>query len=97
MTSSLRTAALALLLECDADRKASGARGLDLDAPIDEAAVLTEPPGIPGRPLRPALVAHTQSKQRSVRTLEGRAALIHAIAHIELNAIELAIDDRISP
>ena len=92
MTHSLRLDALALLLECDADRKASGARGLELDAPIDEAAVLAEPRGIPGRPLRPALVAHTQLKQRSIRTLEGRAALIHAIAHIELNAIDLALD-----
>lgn len=92
MTFSLRTAALALLLECDADCKASGARGLDLGATVDEAVVLVEPSGIPGRPLRPVLVAHTRLKQRSVRTLEGRAALIHAIAHIELNAIDLALD-----
>jgi len=31
-------------------------------------------------------------KQRSVRTAEGRAGLLHAIAHIELNAIDLALD-----
>ena len=35
---------------------------------------------------------HTKVKQRSVNTVEGRAALIHAIAHIELNAIDLALD-----
>ncbi len=38
------------------------------------------------------LVPHTKAKQRSVNTVEGRAALIHAIAHIELNAIDLALD-----
>jgi uncharacterized ferritin-like protein (DUF455 family) len=30
--------------------------------------------------------------QRPVHTLEGRAALLHAIAHIEFNAIDLALD-----
>ncbi|MEP7057745.1 MAG: ferritin-like domain-containing protein, partial [Caldimonas sp.] len=89
---SLRAQALSLLLERDPDRKASGTRDLDLAAPIDAAARFAEPPGIPGRPPRPALIEHTQLKQRSVRTVEGRAALIHAIAHIELNAIDLALD-----
>jgi uncharacterized ferritin-like protein (DUF455 family) len=54
--------------------------------------VLDEPPGIPGRPSRPELVAHTALKARSVGSLEGRMALIHALAHIELNAIDLALD-----
>lgn len=92
MTPSLRTQALALLLERDADRKADGTRSLDLGGPIDMDAVLAEAPGIPGRPPRPELVAHAQMKQRSVRSPEGRAALVHAIAHIELNAIDLALD-----
>jgi uncharacterized ferritin-like protein (DUF455 family) len=92
MTRTLRTSALALLLECDADRKAAGALALDAGLPSDGATALSEPPGIPGRPARPALVAHQRIKQRSVHTPEGRAALIHAIAHIELNAIDLALD-----
>ena len=93
MSPSLRTQALSLLLERDADRKASGVRGFaQLDGLIDENALLPEPPGIPGRPARPLLIAHTQLKQRSVGTLEGRARLLHAIAHIELNAIDLALD-----
>ena len=92
MPHSLRTQALSLLLERDADRKASRAQALELDGPIDELASLAEPLGIPGRPALPALIAHTQLKQRSVRTLEGRAGLLHAIAHIELNAIDLALD-----
>ncbi|MDQ6679741.1 MAG: ferritin-like domain-containing protein [Pseudomonadota bacterium] len=92
MTASLRTRALALLLERDADRKASGTQHLARGGPIDAAAVLPEPPGIPGRPDRPLQLPHTQLKQRSVRTPEGRAALLHAITHIELNAIDLALD-----
>ncbi|MEO7336597.1 MAG: ferritin-like domain-containing protein [Caldimonas sp.] len=92
MSRSLRVQALDLLLVCDADRKAASTRALDLDEVVDEAAVIVEPPGIPGRPPRPALVEHTQVKQRSTHTREGRAALVHAIAHIELNAIDLALD-----
>jgi uncharacterized ferritin-like protein (DUF455 family) len=38
------------------------------------------------------LIAHTQVPRRSVHTLEGRAALVHAICHIEFNAINLALD-----
>ena len=56
------------------------------------AETIDAPPGIPGRPPRPALVPHTQLKARSVHTREGRAALLHALAHIELNAIDLALD-----
>jgi uncharacterized ferritin-like protein (DUF455 family) len=92
MATSLRTEALALLLERDADTKADGARRLASDGPLDADAVLVAPPGIPGRPERPLVVEHTQVRQRSVRTPEGRAALLHAIAHIELNAIDLALD-----
>lgn len=46
----------------------------------------------PGRPERPALVSPKDVPRRSVATREGHAALIHAIAHIEFNAINLAID-----
>jgi uncharacterized ferritin-like protein (DUF455 family) len=37
-------------------------------------------------------VAPAQVRQRSVRTEAGRAALLHALAHIEFNAINLALD-----
>lgn len=47
---------------------------------------------IPGRPKKPELVAPLSLPKRSMRTLEGRAALIHALAHIEFNAINLALD-----
>jgi len=38
------------------------------------------------------LVSPLEVKKRSMRTVEGRAALIHALAHIEFNAINLALD-----
>ncbi len=47
---------------------------------------------IPGRPARPELVSPLQVKKRSMRTVEGRAVLIHALVHIEFNAINLALD-----
>lgn len=46
----------------------------------------------PGRPARPELVAAQKLHPRSPHTIQGRAALIHAIAHIEFNAINLAWD-----
>lgn len=46
----------------------------------------------PGRPDRPALVAPAQLAQRKLAQAEGRAALVHAVAHIEFNAINLAWD-----
>jgi len=87
----LRRAALGPLLERDAVRKAALTRALPDDLPVDATAELAAPPGIPGRPERPRLVAHTQLGHGSLRTPEGRAALIHALAHIELNAIENVI------
>lgn len=47
---------------------------------------------VPGRPARPALVAPRELKQRGLGTAHGRAALVHAVTHIEFNAINLALD-----
>ena len=46
----------------------------------------------PGRPPRPRLVHPRSVPQRGAGTESGRAALLHAIAHIEFNAIDLALD-----
>jgi len=46
----------------------------------------------PGRPSRPELVHPRDLPRRRPGTLQGRAALIHAVAHIEFNAINLALD-----
>jgi uncharacterized ferritin-like protein (DUF455 family) len=47
---------------------------------------------VPGRPDRPRLVAPRALARRGVHSAEGLAALIHALAHIEFNAINLALD-----
>ena len=50
------------------------------------------PPDRPARPLRPKLLPPSQVPRRRLGTPAGRAALLHAIAHIELNAIDLGFD-----
>lgn len=47
---------------------------------------------IPGRPEKPELVEPRFTKNRSLSTLRGRKTLLHAVAHIEFNAINLALD-----
>ncbi|MCC6070929.1 ferritin-like domain-containing protein [Massilia sp. GCM10020059] len=64
----------------------AGALALDPDAAIEAGAT------IPGRPARPELVPPRLVGRRSMATLEGRAMLIHALAHIEFNATNLALD-----
>jgi len=46
----------------------------------------------PGRPVRPRLVAAGSVPNRPANSAAGRIALMHAIAHIEFNAIDLALD-----
>ncbi len=53
---------------------------------------LPEPADLPGRPARPELRAHLDVPKRSPFTPQGLAALLHAVAHIEFNAINLALD-----
>jgi uncharacterized ferritin-like protein (DUF455 family) len=50
--------------------------------PIDDA----------GRPDAPLLVDPRQLERRSVASESGRCKLLHAIAHIEFNAINIALD-----
>ncbi len=90
--TTLRLHAISALLCSDPDQKAALARAIDPALPVGADQQIVEPAGIPGRPERPELVAHTALKPRSMATLAGRAALIHALAHIELNAIDLALD-----
>lgn len=59
---------------------------------LDPAQQFAAPDDLPGRPSAPRLMAALQVPKRSPFTAEGRAALIHAIAHIEFNAINLALD-----
>jgi len=97
--TTLRHQALRLLLCPDPDAKAARVRALPTDGTIgaEEEIALPRagdgtPAVVPGRPERPVLVPHTELAQRSMRTVAGRAALLHALAHIEFNAINLALD-----
>ncbi|TDR33065.1 ferritin-like domain-containing protein [Hydromonas duriensis] len=46
----------------------------------------------PGRPARPELLSALDVPRRRSNTLEGRLANLHALTHIEFNAINLALD-----
>lgn len=96
MTETLRAAAIEALSTADLDDKVAitreaqrkwRERRLSLRGPSDPAV-----PDRPGRPDKPELVAPRLLKKRSLNTTRGRIALMHALAHIELNAIDLALD-----
>lgn len=93
----LREAAINWLVNISPARKADGVKSLNAawlagQVTLDVTAELPEPLAIPGRPEKPLLVSPLEVGKRSMRTTEGRAALIHALAHIEFNAINLALD-----
>ena len=90
--TTLREAALAALLARDMAAKIALTQALDPAQPAGAAQPLAEPAGVPGRPALPRLVPHIELKARSVNTPEGRAQLLHSIAHIEMNAVNLALD-----
>jgi uncharacterized ferritin-like protein (DUF455 family) len=94
----LRTQALQLLSISDPFIKGSGVLVLreEFEAGridvLPELALTDADVVIPGRPVNPILVNPGLVKRRSMATQEGRAVLIHALAHIEFNAINLALD-----
>jgi len=47
---------------------------------------------LPGRPSKPELVPPLTVPKRKMDTLEGRLSLLHSLAHIEFNAMNLALD-----
>jgi uncharacterized ferritin-like protein (DUF455 family) len=91
----LRHHALEVLCLCNPQEKAQAAMAMLAQAhryAIAPQAVLHCHAPLPGHPARPVLRPHTQVARRSPATLQGRAVLMHAIAHIEFNAINLALD-----
>ncbi len=90
----LRQKALALLSLSDPTAKVCGTRqwalgALDTQANYTPLSLLAP---LPGRPAKPELVHHVALRQRPIHTLPGRCGLLHAVAHIEFNAINLALD-----
>jgi len=94
--TSLRGGATAAIASPDLDRKTGLAqetatrwfeRRLSLRSPLDPPLA-----DRPGRPAKPELVPPKAVTKRSLHTAQGRIALLHSIAHIELNAVDLALD-----
>lgn len=94
----LRSLALQCLIEADPAAKVAKVAAMAEawaggTLVLDAAVALAEPAAqIPGRPARPELVAPRLVGRRSMATVEGRAMLVHALAHIEFNAVNLALD-----
>jgi uncharacterized ferritin-like protein (DUF455 family) len=94
---ALRAGALHCLLLTDPAAKTAAVAALaaahaNEATVIDSGAVLEAGGAIPGRPERPELVPPRLVGRRSMATIEGRAMLVHALAHIEFNAMNLALD-----
>lgn len=89
----LRQRALAAFCETDPALKTASVLALHhpSDLTLDCQATFTAPPE-PGRPARPERVHPQEVPRRSPFTAEGHSALVHSIAHIEFNAINLALD-----
>lgn len=96
VVSSLRGGCVAAISAADLDRKVDVTRqvaGKWFDRAISVLDPFdARPPEHPGRPARPELVDPRRVARRSLHTPQGRIAFIHALAHIELNAIDLALD-----
>lgn len=94
MTESLAERAVGILQTADAREKSRLTRLLAADWQEGRVAAIGQasPPPRPARPERPPLMPPSAMPKRSKAGLKGRIGLLHALAHIELNAIDLALD-----
>ena len=90
----LRQRALAAFELSDAVQKAQAVAAVWKELPhlALDSSVRFDAPALPGRPVLPTLVEPQDVPRRSPFTPQGLAALLHSIAHIEFNAINLALD-----
>ncbi|MBC7649889.1 MAG: DUF455 family protein, partial [Vitreoscilla sp.] len=91
----LRKLALEALLQPNPHEKVALAQWIQARAATLLIATETlpdEPAGVPGNRGRRELRSHLEVPKRSPFTNEGLAALLHAVTHIEFNAINLALD-----
>lgn len=92
---TLAAAAVGVLQTADPAKKAEASRATAAawrDGGILEVGTAPAP-GRPARPARPELLAPREMPvRRKGASVEKRIALLHALAHIELNAIDLAWD-----
>jgi len=92
---NVQHAARSVLAERDVETKLAGAAELWARWQADELAVETTcdlPLNTAGIPERPQLAPPVSMPRRQLNGPENHAALIHALAHIEFNAINLALD-----
>jgi uncharacterized ferritin-like protein (DUF455 family) len=97
MPQHLAERTLHCLLLADPDAKIAALNALHADwqkgiVPFVDSIEPAQIIATPGRPEKPALVPPQKVARRSAGTRAGHAALIHALAHIEFNAINLALD-----
>lgn len=88
----LRAQALAAITLCRPADKLAATLAIDPAQAVDVGARLSPQQTVPGREARPELVPPAKLHKRAVHSIAGRATLIHALAHIELNAVDLALD-----
>jgi len=96
-TTAFHSSVIACFEECDPTRKVEQTRAMAAsllagELPFSQDQMGVAPLDQPGRPARPELVAPRHLRRRGLNDSAGRAALIHAVAHIEFNAINLALD-----
>lgn len=94
---SIFWAAHGVLSTGPAQQKADLAQQVALDwhaGALDLAGATSPPipPSLPARPEKPLLQPPGRMPKRRPGTPAGRITLLHAIAHIEINAIDLAFD-----
>lgn len=96
MANGLFESAVAIVAEPDLERKTDLAmetarkwlKRQMSKGRFDEASL----PENPGRPDKPELLPPGKMPKRNLRTPEGRKAHVHALAHIELGAVDLTWD-----
>ena len=95
MNDTLAQRAVAVLQTADARDKAAAARTLAADWTTGRLAEIgrAAPPDRPARPARPERrLPRDMPRRGKAGSAQGRIALLHALAHIELNAVDLAAD-----
>jgi uncharacterized ferritin-like protein (DUF455 family) len=97
MMRNVQAAALEALSACEVAQKLQLTHQLNANARSAETPFFSHPDKAksleePGRPPLPKLVSPRDLEARKLGSVEGRAVLLHAVAHIEFNAINLALD-----
>jgi uncharacterized ferritin-like protein (DUF455 family) len=94
---SIRQASLTALSIADPEDKVQSVQLLwhkhhELTLLANEHVLPAQNTLLPGRPALPRLIPPKQIPSRTPFTHEGLASLLHAVCHIEFNAINLALD-----